>query len=87
MPGAGWVDFDPTNDQFVNDRYVTTAWGRDYRDVSPVKGVIYTESKKDEMKVSVDVMRVDGSDLTAPARVDLLRPYIPIDRLADVLTS
>ncbi len=61
VPGAGWVDFDPTNDQFVNDRYVTTAWGRDYRDVSPVKGVIYTESKKDEMDVSVDVMRVDGS--------------------------
>ena len=56
VPGAGWVDFDPTNDQFVNDRYVTTAWGRDYRDVSPVKGVIYTESKSDEMEVSVDVM-------------------------------
>ncbi len=59
VPGAGWVDFDPTNDQFVNDRYVTTAWGRDYRDVSPVKGVIYTESTKDEMEVSVDVLRLD----------------------------
>lgn len=59
-PGTGWVDLDPTNDQFVNDRYVTTAWGRDYRDVSPVKGVIYTESKSDEMEVSVDVARVDG---------------------------
>ena len=60
VPGAGWVDLDPTNDQFVNDRYVTTAWGRDYRDVSPVKGVIYTESKNDEMEVSVDVLRLDG---------------------------
>jgi transglutaminase-like putative cysteine protease len=58
VPGAGWVDVDPTNDQFVSDRYVTTAWGRDYRDVSPVKGVIYTESKSDEMEVSVDVLRV-----------------------------
>ncbi len=61
VPAAGWIDFDPTNDQFVNDRYVTTAWGRDYRDVSPVKGVIYTESTSDEMDVSVDVARVEGS--------------------------
>jgi len=60
VPDTGWVDLDPTNDQFVGDRYVTTAWGRDYRDVSPVKGVIYTESTKDEMEVSVDVLRLDG---------------------------
>jgi len=59
VPDVGWVDFDPTNDQFVSDRHVTTAWGRDYRDVSPVKGVIYTESKSDEMDVSVDVARID----------------------------
>jgi transglutaminase-like putative cysteine protease len=61
VPDTGWVDLDPTNDQFVGDRYVTTAWGRDYRDVSPVKGVIYTESTSDGMEVSVDVLRVDGS--------------------------
>jgi len=60
VPDTGWVDLDPTNDQFVGDRYVTTAWGRDYRDVSPVKGVIYTESTSDGMEVSVDVLRVDG---------------------------
>jgi len=59
VPDTGWVDFDPTNDQFVGDRHVTTAWGRDYRDVSPVKGVIYTESTSDEMDVSVDVLRLD----------------------------
>jgi len=59
VPDAGWVDLDPTNDQFVGDRYVTTAWGRDYRDVSPVKGVIYTESTSDGMDVSVDVLRLD----------------------------
>ena len=59
VPDTGWVDLDPTNDQFVGDRYVTTAWGRDYRDVSPVKGVIYTESTSDGMEVSVDVLRLD----------------------------
>ncbi|MDQ1500893.1 MAG: hypothetical protein QOI86_4233, partial [Actinomycetota bacterium] len=51
VPDAGWVGVDPTNDRFVSDRYVTTACGRDYGDVSPLKGVIYTESKKHELHV------------------------------------
>ncbi len=59
VPDVGWLDLDPTNDQFVTDRYVTTAWGRDYRDVSPVRGVIYTESKGAKMEVSVDVARIE----------------------------
>lgn len=37
---AGWVDLDPTNDQIPHDRHVLLAWGRDYDDVSPLKGVI-----------------------------------------------
>ncbi len=37
---AGWVDLDPTNDQEAGDRHIQIAWGRDYDDVSPVKGVI-----------------------------------------------
>ncbi|MGH9022919.1 MAG: transglutaminase family protein [Acidimicrobiia bacterium] len=60
-PDAGWVDLDPTNDRFVSDRYVTTACGRDYGDVSPLKGVIYTESTKNELHVSVDVTPLEGS--------------------------
>ncbi len=55
VPDAGWVDFDPTNDCFVSDRYITNAYGRDYGDVSPLKGVIYTKSKRHELRVSVDV--------------------------------
>jgi transglutaminase-like putative cysteine protease len=62
VPDAGWVDVDPTNDRFVSDRYVTTACGRDYGDVSPLKGVIYTESKKHELHVSVDVGPLERSD-------------------------
>src|SRR5712691_1942825 len=38
-PGFGWLDLDPTNDQMVNGNHVTLAWGRDYSDVAPVKGV------------------------------------------------
>ena len=58
IPELGWVDFDPTNDQFINDRYITTAWGRDYGDVAPVAGVIYSDGGTTALKVSVDVSRV-----------------------------
>jgi transglutaminase-like putative cysteine protease len=53
-----WLAFDPTNDQWADDRYVTVAWGRDYADVPPVKGVIFTEAKKSTLLVSVDVAPV-----------------------------
>jgi len=39
FPGLGWFDLDPTNDLMVNASHVTLAWGRDYSDVAPVKGV------------------------------------------------
>lgn len=58
LPGGGWIDVDPTNDQFVNERYVTTGWGRDYDDVPPLKGVIFTEATTSTLKVTVDVARV-----------------------------
>lgn len=53
-PGE-WLAVDPTNDQWAGDRYVTVAWGRDYADVPPVKGVIFTEAKRSTLRVSVDV--------------------------------
>jgi transglutaminase-like putative cysteine protease len=58
VPDAGWVDVDPTNDRFVTDRYVTTGWGRDYQDVAPVRGVIFTNAGEHTLEVSVDVARV-----------------------------
>lgn len=39
-PKFGWTDFDPTNDVIPTDGHFTLAWGRDYGDVAPVKGVI-----------------------------------------------
>ena len=51
---AGWVDLDPTNDQIPADRHVLLAWGRDYDDVSPLKGVILGGGQH-RVKVSVDV--------------------------------
>jgi transglutaminase-like putative cysteine protease len=56
LPGSDqWLAFDPTNDQWAADRHVTVAWGRDYGDVPPVKGVIFTEAKKSTLRVAVDV--------------------------------
>jgi transglutaminase-like putative cysteine protease len=39
-PDHGWMDFDPTNDLVVHDEHVVLGWGRDYGDVSPVRGVL-----------------------------------------------
>ena len=39
VPESGWRGFDPTNDLAVSDNHVTVAWGRDYGDVTPVKGI------------------------------------------------
>ncbi|MEO6605138.1 MAG: transglutaminase family protein [Aeromicrobium sp.] len=58
LPDGGWLAIDPTNDQWTNDRYVTLAWGRDYGDVPPVKGVIFTEAKTSSLAVEVDVAPV-----------------------------
>ncbi|MDF9715174.1 transglutaminase family protein [Nocardioides sp. ChNu-153] len=53
-PGT-WLMVDPTNDTWVDERYVTVAWGRDYGDVPPLKGVIYTEATSSSLAVAVDV--------------------------------
>ncbi|BAN02112.1 transglutaminase family protein [Ilumatobacter coccineus] len=50
-----WIGVDPTNDQLAGPRYVTAARGRDYSDVPPLKGVIFTDAKKSKLTVSVDV--------------------------------
>jgi transglutaminase-like putative cysteine protease len=55
LGGDEWLGLDPTNDQRTGDRYVTVAWGRDYGDVPPLKGVIFTEAKRSTMRVAVDV--------------------------------
>ena len=38
--GVGWVDIDPTNNCIVDDAHVTLGWGRDFGDVTPMRGVI-----------------------------------------------
>jgi len=40
VPEYGWLEFDPTNDCMAGDAHITLAWGRDFADVSPLRGVI-----------------------------------------------
>ena len=56
-PRFGWIDLDPTNDVIPGDRHVLLAWGRDYDDVSPVKGVVLGGGQH-TVTVSVDVAPV-----------------------------
>jgi len=58
-PGSGWLDVDPTNNLLVGDGHVTLAWGRDYGDVSPLRGLILG-GRDHVLKVSVDVEPVEG---------------------------
>jgi len=61
LADSSWLNFDPTNDTLADERFTTVAWGRDYDDVAPLRGVIYTDAKKREMDVSVDVAPLPAS--------------------------
>tara|TARA_R110000868_G_scaffold267723_2_gene527021 strand:+ start:3821 stop:4711 length:891 start_codon:yes stop_codon:yes gene_type:complete len=54
IPKFGWIDFDPTNNQIPKNQHIIVAHGRDYYDVPPLKGVIYS-SGQNKMKVEVDI--------------------------------
>jgi transglutaminase-like putative cysteine protease len=54
VPGYDWLPLDPTNDLIPGEQHITVAWGRDYSDVTPVRGVIMGGGRHD-LWVSVDV--------------------------------
>ena len=53
-PNIGWLDVDPTNNLIPTDSHVTLAWGRDYSDLSPVRGVILG-GREHKLDVGVDM--------------------------------
>lgn len=67
-PAAGtWIDFDPTNDRLIGEQHVITAVGRDYQDVTPVRGVFYGGGEH-TLTVGVDMDRLEpDGPLTASA--------------------
>ncbi|BBA87743.1 hypothetical protein MPSD_21870 [Mycobacterium pseudoshottsii JCM 15466] len=60
-----WMGLDPTNDQLVDERYIVVGRGRDYADVPPVRGIIYTNSEHSVIDVGVDVVPFEGDVLDA----------------------
>ncbi len=57
-PGYGWLDVDPTNNLVPSYNHVTLGWGRDYGDVSPLRGLILG-GRDHTLKVNVDVEPVE----------------------------
>ena len=64
-PDGEWLGLDPTNDQLVDERYIIVGWGRDYADIPPLCGIIYTDSERSVIDVSVDVSPFDGEPANA----------------------
>lgn len=60
IPGWGWFDIDPTNDQAPPRSHVTIGWGRDYADVAPVRGVVFGAPAAQELTVAVEVSRLEA---------------------------
>ncbi|MGZ5058022.1 MAG: transglutaminase family protein [Methylobacter sp.] len=58
VPGTGWLEFDPTNNTVPFDQHITLAWGRDYTDVTPLKGIAFGGGHH-TLSVSVDVLRLE----------------------------
>lgn len=58
-PEMGWVEYDPTNALDVADDHIVVAYGRDYSDVSPVKGVLKTTAAQDSSQ-AVDVIPLEA---------------------------
>ncbi|MFA9290516.1 MAG: transglutaminase family protein, partial [Solirubrobacteraceae bacterium] len=57
IPGMGWCEFDPTNNIIPQQQHITTAYGRDFADVSPLRGIVYGSGEQ-KLKVEVDVIPI-----------------------------
>jgi len=57
FPEIGWVEFDPTNNLLPSHNHITVAVGRDYFDVAPIKGIIFSSGQQ-QIVVKVDVDRM-----------------------------
>ena len=60
----GWIDFDPTNGCLVGDRHITLGWGRDFHDVSPIKGVVLGGGGS-TLRVGVEVKAIEANGSAA----------------------
>jgi transglutaminase-like putative cysteine protease len=59
-PAHGWVAFDPTNGKIADTEFVTLGWGREYHDVSPLRGVVRGAAEQ-KLTVAVSVVPVESA--------------------------
>ena len=59
LPGGAWLDLDPTNDVIPTDRHIEIAHGRDFGDVTPMRGVLLGGGRH-ELIVGVDVAPISS---------------------------
>ena len=57
IPSLGWLEFDPTNNVIPIGQHILLGSGRDYNDVAPLKGVVFS-SGQSELSIEVDVRSV-----------------------------
>ncbi|MBC7445540.1 MAG: transglutaminase family protein [Polaromonas sp.] len=63
-PALGWVDFDPTNRCLVQHDHITLGWGRDFSDVTPLRGVVLGGGKQQlDVRVTVTPLALDSPAL------------------------
>lgn len=60
VPSFGWVDLDPTNNMYMGEEHITIGWGRDFDDMSPVKGIM-TGGGRHTFNVDVLVAPTDSN--------------------------
>ena len=60
VPDFGWVDLDPTNNMYMQSEHLTVGWGRDFDDMSPVKGMM-TGGGSHTVSVDVAVCPLEGN--------------------------
>jgi len=67
IPNAGWIEFDPTNNLIPKDQHILLGSGKDYNDISPLKGVVYS-SGNSNLSVMVDVRKSEDQTKTSASQ-------------------
>lgn len=65
IPNAGWAEFDPTNNIIPKDQHLLLGSGRDYNDISPLRGVVFS-SGNSQLSVVVDVRKEEVQSDASP---------------------
>jgi len=65
-PLVGWVDFDPTNGKIADVEFITLGWGREFSDVTPLRGVVRGAASQ-KLEVAVSVQKIDTHGISAEA--------------------